>query len=115
MGGPLLEQIGNQFDDTPGGGAWDKNGAFVPGPANDELAELTDGDDEGVEEGSTAFVRQFDDTEGGGAADEAVDTARNLGPWWLDEATKIGIPILVGLVALFLLRPYVGLIEGVSN
>lgn len=115
MGGPLIQQIQNQFDDTPGGGAWDRGGAFTPGESTYEGNEMTDGDGEGVEEASSAFLKQFDQTEGGGFADKTADAAKNLGPDWLDEVTLIGIPIVLVLAVLFLLRPYIGLLDGVSG
>lgn len=115
MGGPLLEQIRNQFDDTPGGGAWDRGGAFTPGAGTYEANEMTDGDGEGVEEASTPFLRQFDQTEGGGFADSAVEAAKNAGPGWLDEVTLVALPILVLLVLAVVLRPYAGLVDGVTG
>lgn len=81
--------------------------------ANREINEIFSG---GLEEGSDPITRQFDETPGGGFADPDTlretaenieNTARNIGPDWLDEATAAAIPLILLVVAAWFVRPFI--------
>lgn len=109
----------NQFDDEPGGGLFD------PGEGTYELDEATQGDvgpDNPFD--GTVIDNQFDDDPGGGftdgdtyreAASEARDIAFNIGPDWLDEAALIVLPLILVGAVLWLARPLLTVLAGVSE
>lgn len=111
--GPIVEQVRKQFDDTEGGGIFD------PPESQYQLnAALSGNADESNPYSDTLagdIGRQFDDKPGGGVADQAADRALNLGPDWLDEAVIIGLVTVVIGVLLFLARPLLTIIAGVTD
>jgi len=72
----------------------------------------------GPTDATTDAVSESADSVAADAADAATDAAeraRNIGPDWLDELVTVGLAVVVVGVVLFLARPLLTIVAGVTD
>ncbi|WP_251329576.1 hypothetical protein [Haloplanus pelagicus] len=118
----LDRAIYRQFDDVPGGGFSDV-GTYLPGQQSPgESVDVPEDpswsdpalDDDAASDFFGPIGRQFDDEPGGGFADVIIDRSTSIGPAWLDEATILLVVVIVIGAGLWLLRPVLEIVAGVT-
>lgn len=122
MPGGIMRSIYRQFDDVEGGGFADSD-TYLPGSSPGGSTDVPDDpswSDPAVSDSWPGqffgpIDRQFDDTQGGGFLDVTVDRATNVGPSWLDEVTILVVVMIVLGVALWLIRPLLEIVAGVTD